>query len=57
MVTTFPDAENSLSDEADDEGTKKYFLAISPSSGKTGSYVFHQVRTSTLLEGRFGSLK
>jgi len=36
-VTTFPDAEKSLSDEADDEGTHRYFLAISPKSGRTDS--------------------
>jgi hypothetical protein len=36
-VTTFPDAENNLSAAAEEAVTHKYFLAISPRRGRTGS--------------------
>jgi hypothetical protein len=57
LVTTLLEAENSLSADAEEAVTHRYFLAISPRSGRTGSCVFHQASTSTLLDGRFGSLK
>ncbi len=57
LVTMLPDAENSLFDGSEDAGTHKYFLAILARSGKTGSWVFHQARTSSFFDSRLGSLK
>jgi hypothetical protein len=53
----FLEAENNLSEGADEAGTHRNFLAISANKGKTGSCTFHHAKTSILGLGRGGNLK